>query len=153
PSLPPAATGSPASRCLPRCASSTRCRARRSRRSPRQSCASCCANRNRHRRVMRLAGVTVAIDIALIVAILGVQGLINDQWMYSHVGAIDSWFYLGYGLNYLDPDFFNHYYKVSRLPWVLAEFAVRSLFDPANANWVLQLTTLTLAGASLYMLL
>lgn len=88
----------------------------------------------------------------LIWAIPVAQALINQSWIYSPLGYLDPWYYLGYGLNYADPAFLNDYYKISRLPWILVQYIVRSIAEGAVASWILQIGTLTLASGSLYLL-
>jgi hypothetical protein len=91
-------------------------------------------------------------DILFILALVILQLLINDDWVYSRIGQLDSWYYIGYGLHYRDPNFLNDYYKVSRLPWVLTEFVVRKLVPGYLAAWALHIVTLMVGGASLYAL-
>ena len=93
------------------------------------------------------------LDLGIVWIIPLVQAIINDGWLYSPIGWLDPWYYLGYGLNYSDPTFpFPGYYKSSRLPWIFVEFIARHLFNPILASWVLQLGTLALGSASLYFL-
>ena len=49
------------------------------------------------------------------------------EWLYSPAGWLDPWVYLGFALNYLDPTFFDDYYKSARLPWILT-LLVRIIF-------------------------
>lgn len=93
-----------------------------------------------------------ALDLGMLSTIPLVQAMINDGWLYSPAGWLDPWYYLGYGLNYTDPSFLNDYYKISRLPWILMEFAARNLFSPVIASWILQLGTLALGICCLYLL-
>jgi hypothetical protein len=93
------------------------------------------------------------LDLAIVFGIILTQAAINDYWMYSPIGWLDPWYYVGYAINYLNPTFLNDYYKLSRLPWVLAEFSARNLLGPVAASWTLQLSTLALAIASIYRLL
>ncbi len=92
------------------------------------------------------------LDFCLLTAIPLVQAMINDTWLFTPAGWLDSWYYLGYGLNYTDPTYLNDYYKVSRLPWILVEFVARGLFSAVVASWVLQIGTLVLGSCSLYLL-
>jgi len=92
------------------------------------------------------------IDLAILWAIPLIQAIINDAWLYSPIGWLDPWYYLGYGLDYSDPTFLDDYYKASRLPWILVEFAARHIFNPVVASWVLQLGTLALGSTCLYFL-
>lgn len=52
----------------------------------------------------------------------------------------DTYIYVGYGYGYLDPSFFNGYYKISRLPIVLIQFIFRQLFNPEIVGYVLHFT-------------
>lgn len=94
----------------------------------------------------------VIIDLLVIWSIPIIQALINETWLHSKVGWLDTWYYIGYGLSYADPLFLNEYYKISRLPWILLQFAVRSVSDGVIASWILQIGTLTLGSTSLYFL-
>ena len=47
--------------------------------------------------------------------------LVAPSAYYPHAGNLDEWCYVGFGEHYLEnPDFYSNYYKVSRLPWILA---------------------------------
>ncbi|KAB0269704.1 hypothetical protein [Microvirga brassicacearum] len=94
----------------------------------------------------------ITIDLALVWLIPIAQALINETWLYTPLGYLDPWYYLGFGLNYTDPTFENQNYKIARLPWLLLQFIVRSLVDAVVASWILQIGTLTLASTSLYLL-
>jgi hypothetical protein len=54
----------------------------------------------------------------------------NDSWVYSKIGDLDTWLYVGYGLYWGDPAFMPANYKASRLPWILYEFLHYHLFRP-----------------------
>ncbi len=76
----------------------------------------------------------IVLDLGMLSAIPVVQAIINDSWLYSTLGWLDPWYYLGYGLNYLDPTYLNDYYKVSRVPWILVEFVTRSSALPRRCQ-------------------
>lgn len=92
-------------------------------------------------------------DIAVLMSVPCVFAIINSNWIYSIIGWLDSWYYVGYGLNYSDPQFLNDNYKISRLPWILIEFAVRQTFNPVVSSWILQLGCLLTTAAALYLAL
>jgi hypothetical protein len=54
----------------------------------------------------------------------------NDDWVYSKIGYLDTWMYVGYGLYWGDPAVMPGNYKASRLPWILYEFLHYHLFRP-----------------------
>jgi hypothetical protein len=62
----------------------------------------------------------------------------TSKAFYNVIGSLDSVQYIGLGLYYAIPDFWNQNYKVSRLPWVLLEFIARQSFSPETAAFVLQ---------------
>jgi hypothetical protein len=63
----------------------------------------------------------------------------NDSWVYSRIGDLDTWMYVGYGLYWGDPAVMPWNYKASRLPWILYEFLHYHLFRPEIAVPVVQL--------------
>jgi dolichyl-phosphate-mannose-protein mannosyltransferase len=91
---------------------------------------------------VRAAGIGRIACAASLLAIIAIYVLRNDSWIYSPVGWLDAWYYVGFGYEYPKPHFEEWNYKVSRLPWVLAQYSVRSAFDPLPAQYVLQLTSL-----------
>jgi hypothetical protein len=101
---------------------------------------------------LQILSSTTLGDISILCCIPLLQAAINDGWIYSSVGGFDSWVYFGYGLNYADPNYLDNNYKISRLPWILLEFVSRKVFDPVIASWILQIGSLALGSASLYLL-
>ncbi len=89
-------------------------------------------------------------DCAIILIIPVLLAAMNDTWLYPTIGWLDEWYYVGYGLNYSDPDFLPQYYKISRLPWILVEVVMRNLFTPAAASWFMILGCLTLGNIAFY---
>ena len=83
------------------------------------------------------------VTLATIIAVLVSR---NDSWIYTRPGWLDPWTYVGFGYEYSNPLFLPGHYKMSRLPWVLAEFWVRQLFDVVAAQYVLQLGALFFEG-------
>lgn len=90
-------------------------------------------------------------ELAVLLLIPVVFMLINDDWMFSPIGWVDAWYYVGYGLKYSDPSFLDGYYKISRLPWILFEHLARSNFDYYHASVILQLTLIIGTIFALYM--
>jgi hypothetical protein len=90
------------------------------------------------------------IMTAVAVATLGlvVVGLVarNDSWIYSRIGWLDPWTYVGFGYSYDKPAFDADDYKLARLPWILVEFYTRRVFAPVAAQYALQLGLLFLEG-------
>lgn len=92
-------------------------------------------------------------DLLLLILIPVVFMLINDDWMFSPIGWVDAWYYVGYGLKYNDPSFLDTYYKISRLPWILIEYIFRSNFDYYHASVMMQLMLMMGTIFALYMAL
>jgi hypothetical protein len=80
--------------------------------------------------------------------------VLSEDFFYDNPGYLDPNIYVGYFLHYSDhlPHFESNY-KISRLPWVLPGFAVYRLFGPDTGSLILPLAMMTLALASLYLLL
>jgi hypothetical protein len=74
----------------------------------------------------------------------------NPSIFYNPIGFIDAYIYVGYGLYYSIPDFGDAYYKVSRLPWDLAEFAARHILRPDIAAFALQFFSFSLMAVSVF---
>ena len=69
--------------------------------------------------------------------------LFNDAWIYDLLGESDSAMYLGYFLNYGQHLWeYEHCYKVSRIPWILAGYGIFQLFTPLTAHFVLAFANL-----------
>jgi hypothetical protein len=77
--------------------------------------------------------------LSVIVAAPLLLALCNTEWLYSPAGTIDPWVSLGYALNYSDPTFWDDYYKISRLPWILLLYAAYHLLPPTAANHITHL--------------
>lgn len=91
-----------------------------------------------------------ALDALILLALLAIQPIVNDGWVYTQVGLLDAWYNIGYAYHYFDPSFLNYYYKAARLPWILIEVAVRHLFRGAAASWALQLTMMATTELAVY---
>ncbi|MCD2177311.1 glycosyltransferase family 39 protein [Rhizobium sp. C1] len=89
-------------------------------------------------------------DIIVLICIPVAYALINDNWMFTAIGWLDPWYYIGYGLNYNDPAYLDDYYKISRLPWVLLEYVVRSNLSSYYSSVVMQMTLMCGTIAALY---
>jgi len=95
--------------------------------------------------------VIPVICLATLATILVVLVSRNDSWIYTRPGWLDPWTYVGFGYEYANPLFLPGHYKMSRLPWVLAEFSVRQLFNVVAAQYVLQLGALFIEGAFFFL--
>lgn len=76
-------------------------------------------------------------------------GYAKPQWTFSPPGWLDPWYYVGYGYNLTDPTFEAENYKISRMPWLVVQFALRQLFQDTTASLViaaLPLILITLAA-------
>jgi hypothetical protein len=82
-----------------------------------------------------------------------IAGLVvrNDGWIYTQIGWLDPWTYVGFGYDYDHPRFDADDYKLGRLPWILAEFYTRRVFDPVAAQYFLQLGSLFVQGWFFYL--
>src|SRR5258706_5391412 len=90
--------------------------------------------------------ITHFFCLATLASIIAALVSRNDSWIYTRPDWLDPWTYVGFGYEYTNPAFLPGHYKMSRLPWVLAEFWVRQLFDVVAAQYVLQLSTLFFEG-------
>src|SRR2546428_12965799 len=90
------------------------------------------------------------LPMAFIVAIPIVMMTINSNWVFTQLGWIDPWYYVGYGYHYLDPSYENHYYKISRLPWILVQFVFRQSLEPVSASYAIQFTCMALGAISVF---
>jgi len=84
-----------------------------------------------------------------IVAYWLLLGYAKPQWTFSAPGWLDPWYYVGYGYNLMDPTFEAENYKISRMPWLLVQLALRQLFQDTTASLaiaVLPLILITLAA-------
>ena len=91
-------------------------------------------------------GMMMAVAAAALALV--VVGLVarNDSWIYTRIGWLDPWTYVGFGYSYDKPAFDADDYKLARLPWILVEFYTRRVFAPVAAQYVLQLGLLFLEG-------
>jgi hypothetical protein len=94
--------------------------------------------------------VSYSVDVFIVIFVPFLLVLLNQDWTYAKWYTLDEWIYVGYGYNYLDPTFYATSYKLSRLPWVLAEALVRGSFSPLSASWILTLGVLALGNIALY---
>lgn len=81
-------------------------------------------------------------------------GLLHDSWMYTHLGWLDPWMYVGYGYTFDDRKFGGAfkggYYKLSRVFWISLQYLVRRFFSPLTATYILQYFCLWLGTFSAY---
>lgn len=81
-----------------------------------------------------------------------VAALRANTWIYSAPEWLDPWYYVGFGLSYTDPTFEVNNYKISRLPWILAQFAVRNTFDTRLSAAILSALPYFLFSLAIFML-
>ncbi len=86
--------------------------------------------------------ILLALSVFLVPLILACC----TDFMFDVMGHIDSPLYIGYGFHYLDSDFGDNYYKISRLPWIWVQFVIRNLFDPVVGSYILFFSLLSLAS-------
>lgn len=88
----------------------------------------------------------------LLVALLPVSLVcLNDEWVFTPAGDQDPWWFVGYGYQYTDPSFHPHYYKASRLPWILLEHITRRILSPAPAARALALGCLLFGNIGFFL--
>jgi hypothetical protein len=75
----------------------------------------------------------------LLAAIPIVLSIVNSSWLYTEIGSLDPWVNVGYFLHYSDPTFFNYYYKIARLSWIIPGFVAYHVFQPIVANYLLHM--------------
>lgn len=97
-----------------------------------------------------MPGAAVACFLALLIAGLVIR---NDSWIYTQIGWLDPWTYVGFGYDYDHPRFDADDYKLGRLPWILAEFYTRHVFEPVASQYFLQLGSLLIQGWFFYLAL
>lgn len=68
--------------------------------------------------------------------------LINSNSVEPTIGYLDEWIYYGYSRHYDDPSFLSNDYKISRLPWILYLYGMRSIFPIEVLNLMIQLCML-----------
>lgn len=95
-------------------------------------------------------GLPSLVAIFLILLIVGLVWR-NDSWIYSQIGWLDPWTYVGFGYSYDHPAFDADDYKIARLPWILAEYYTRHWLDAVASQYVLQLGSLFLQGWLFYL--
>ena len=77
----------------------------------------------------------------------------NDNFGFDPPGYLDSFFYVAYFWHYTEHlPFLEEYYKISRLPWVLAGFAAHSLAGAIAGTYLLVWTTMAGGAAAMYLL-
>jgi hypothetical protein len=76
----------------------------------------------------------------------------QDNTLFTGVGYLDPWFYLGFFRNLVNfkGSAFPFTYYGSRLSWILPGALVHSLFSPLAANYILHLAVQSVATVSLF---
>ena len=93
------------------------------------------------------------LNILVLAAIPVVLALVNREWLFTVTGEDDPWRYIGLGYYYFkEPGLYSGNYKISRVPWIVVEYAIRNLFSPANAEIILGLGSIILAAVGFYLL-
>ena len=79
--------------------------------------------------------------VALVATVVGFHAfcvLVDSNLFYNALAWIDPYTHVGLGLYYTDPNFWDNYYKISRVPWNALQFVVRHVFTPAASGVVIQ---------------
>jgi hypothetical protein len=93
------------------------------------------------------------VNILILSVIPVVLALVNREWLFTITGEDDPWRYIGLGYYYFkDPSLYSGNYKVSRVPWILIEYTLRSFFSPANAEIILGLSFTIIGATGFYLL-
>ncbi len=88
-----------------------------------------------------------------LVAIPVILALVNQEWLFTHAGEDDPWRYIGLGYYYFKaPALYSGSYKLSRMAWILIEYAIRNLFSPGTAELILGLGFTIGASIGFYLL-
>jgi hypothetical protein len=69
----------------------------------------------------------------------------STEWMFTKLGYIDPFIYVGYGINYSDPTFHNWGYKIARLPWILYQSMAYQTFGTPYSAYFVHISCLFLA--------
>jgi len=97
-----------------------------------------------------LSGWFSILTLSLIPIILA---LVNQEWLFTHAGEDDPWRYIGLGYYYFkEPALYSGSYKLSRMAWILIEYAIRNLFTPTIAEIILGLGFTIVASIGFYLL-
>ena len=86
----------------------------------------------------------------ILIVIPIVMAVINQDWLFTPIGYLDSWYNVAYFLRYSNEDFLNQYYKISRLGWIIPGYVTYAIFNPLVANYVLHIGALTLSALALF---
>ncbi len=98
-----------------------------------------------------LSGWFSILTLSLIPIILA---LVNQEWLFTHAGEDDPWRYIGLGYYYFkEPALYSGSYKLSRMAWILIEYAIRNLFTPTIAEIILGLGFTIVASIGFYLLI
>ncbi len=77
----------------------------------------------------------------------------SDEWLFTPQGFLDAWDYVGFFLNYQEPEYYPYAYKLGRLPWILSGWLVHYVLPALPAAYVLHAGYLLLATAGFWLLL
>ena len=89
----------------------------------------------------------------LLIAVLSPLSLalVNDDWLFTPVGYLDPFQYVGLFMNFDRPDFLAGHYKLARLPWVISGYLAYQALPPMSASIVLHLVYLAVAVGSTFL--
>ncbi len=77
----------------------------------------------------------------------------NRNWLFTPVGYLDPWIYVGFFLHYDYPNMLAGEKKIARLPWILPGFISYKLFGPVVANYMLHWCYLVSPPIALYFII
>src|SRR6476620_2112889 len=89
-------------------------------------------------------------DAVILTATVGAMIAFNREWLFSGLGMVDTWMYVGYFLHYDSPDFLAGNKKIARLPWILLGFSVNKLTSPIVASYILHAGLLAAGAFAFY---
>jgi hypothetical protein len=79
--------------------------------------------------------------------------IVSQEWLFTPQGFLDPWDYVGFFLNYGEPEYYPYAYKVARLPWILSGWIAHRVFPSPAAEYLLHAGYLLLATAGFWLLL
>jgi hypothetical protein len=77
---------------------------------------------------------------------------VTDDWLFTGQGYLDPWEYVGFFLNYGNPEYYENAYKLARLPWILSGWLAYRIVPLTMAPYVLHAGYLLLASAGFWLL-
>lgn len=77
-------------------------------------------------------------------------GVVYQDVVFSPIGSLDSYMFVGLGLHYNIPTLYASDYKVTRIPWIMVEYWFRHLLSPLAAQYTIQYLVHAALGLGFY---